>query len=140
LLQEQAIIYSAELGLDDFTASNGWLQSFQKRHGIRSAMLSGEAAEVSMATVEDWKKRLSTICEGYEEKDIFNADETGLFYRTVPSRSLVQKGDSRHGGKLAKERITVMTVCSAAGEKLQLLVIGKPEHYQSHAKPTVEPG
>jgi len=50
--REQAIIYSAEFHLDNFTAFNGWLQSF---HGIRSAQLAGEGADVSMATIDDLK-------------------------------------------------------------------------------------
>ena len=52
LLQEQVIIYSAELGLANFTSSNGWLQAFQKHHGIRSAPLFSETADVSMATID----------------------------------------------------------------------------------------
>ena len=35
--------------------------------------------------VEDWKKWLQQICEGYKTKDIFNANEAGLFYRALPT-------------------------------------------------------
>ncbi len=143
LIQEKALMLSLEMGHDDFTASNGWLQCFQKRHNIRSAVLHGEAASVSEDTVADWKQRLPSICEGYELADIFNADETGLFYRTLPDRSMVLKGHSCHGGKRAKDRITVLLACSATGEKLRPLVIGKANNprcfkgYDKHQLPVM---
>jgi hypothetical protein len=51
-------------GSDDFTASNGWLNSWQKRYNINFALLSGESAQVSQAAVDDWMERLHTITEG----------------------------------------------------------------------------
>ncbi len=113
------------MNLDYFTASNGWLHSFQRRNNIKESVLSGESADVPEEQVHDWCLRLSTICDGYEPKDIFNADETGLFYRALPERSLVAKGDSCKGGKKSKDRVTVLLACSAAGEKLKPLVIGR---------------
>ena len=93
MVQEKALVYAKELGHDSFTASNGWLDRWQKRHSVRMSVLSGESADVDSAVVEDWSKRLSSICSGYKLEDIFNADETGLFYRAMPTRSLVVKGD-----------------------------------------------
>ena len=57
-------------------------------------------------------------------KNIFNADETGLFcFRSMPSRSMVQKGDAcREEG--TDHWITVLLCASATGEKLKPLVIG----------------
>ncbi len=124
-LQDQAMIIASQLGYGNFTASNGWLESFQKRHSISSSVLSGEGASVDKGIVEDWTKRLPEVLKGYKAEDIFNADETGLFYRTLPNRSLVQKGGVTKNGKLAKERITVLFAASVTGEKLKPLVIGK---------------
>ena len=105
--------------------SNGWLKSFKNRYNIKSSVLSGESADVNIETVEDWIKRIPSIIEGYELRDIFNADKTGLFFRGLPDKSLVNKSDERKGGKKAKERITVLPACSAEGEKLDPLIIGK---------------
>ncbi|XP_013775709.1 tigger transposable element-derived protein 6-like [Limulus polyphemus] len=125
LIQEKAVMLSVELGLDDFSASNGWLDRFQKRHNISCSVLSGEGASVNEETVNDWCSRLESMCEGYSLKDMFNADETGLFYRALPTRSQVIRGDKCHGGKYSKERKTVLLGCSATGEKLAPLVIGR---------------
>lgn len=127
LLQERAKQYSLELGYESFSASNGWLQRWQTRHNVRMAVLSGEGADVDPTVVSDWKKRLETICEGYELGDIFNADETGLFFRALPNRSLVHaaKGEQANGGKKSKDRVSVLLACSATGEKLTPVVIGR---------------
>jgi hypothetical protein len=124
MIQEKAIILALEMGHDDFSASNGWLESWKTRHNVKLAVLSGESAGVNEETCQDWTKRLPGLIEGYKPEDIFNADETGLFYRALPSRSMVVKGDPSKGVKQSKERITVLLACSATGEKLQPLVIG----------------
>ena len=85
--------------------------------------------------IDDWIKRLLSVCEGYAPENIFNTDETGLFFRALPTKSMVAKGDSCKGGKVAKERVTVLLCCSAKGEKIQPLVIGL-----SPTSPTKKPG
>ena len=47
LIQEKATMLAVAMGHADFTASNGWLDSFKKRHDIKASVLSGEAADVS---------------------------------------------------------------------------------------------
>ena len=80
------------------------------------------------ATLDDWAKRLPDICSGYALKDVFNTDETGLYYRSLPKISMVHKNDERKGIKTSKERMTVLLACSATGEKLKPLIIGKSEN------------
>ena len=106
-------------------ASNGWLESFKARHNIRCAALSGEAADVDPTVVDDWEKRLETILEGYELEDIYNADKTGVFFRALPTKSLVVRGEQCSAGKKSKDRLTLLLACSATGHKLKPLDIGK---------------
>ena len=68
---------------------------------------------------------LPELTAGYLPADIYNADETGLYYCALPERSMVVRGDPRKGIKTSKERVTVLLACSAAGEKLKPLLIGK---------------
>ena len=83
-------------------------------------------AKVDPVTVADWKTRLSGIIEHYEPINIFNCDETGLFYKLMPDRSLTVDKDDCKGGKKSKDRYTVMLCTNWAGtEKMKPLVIGK---------------
>lgn len=128
LIQEKARGLAVERGMHDFKASNGWLESFKRRNNIRSAVISGEANDVDQSTVDDWTRCLSSICEGYAPQNIFNADETGLYYRALPNKSMTVKGQTNRGGKNSKERITVLLCCSATGEKMKPFIIGKSQH------------
>ncbi|XP_053406792.1 tigger transposable element-derived protein 6-like [Mercenaria mercenaria] len=74
----------------------------------------------------DWNSRLSTILKDYNPKDIFNADETGMFYRLQPDKILEFKSKDCHGGKQSEERLTAMVCADMSGtEKLPMFVIGK---------------
>jgi hypothetical protein len=74
------------------------------------------------------EKVLGTLVANYKPEDVFNADKTGLFFRTLPDKTLGVKGEACKGGKLAKERVTVLLTCSSTGEKLKPLVIGKAKN------------
>ncbi len=82
-----------------FKASNGWLEKFGTRHAISFRAICGESTSVDDSTIEEWTNRLSTILDEFNAKDVFNADETGLFYRATPDRSLVLSNEQCKGGK-----------------------------------------
>ena len=65
------------------------------------------------------------MCEDYDPENIFNAHETGVFYGMLPERMLASKADVCKGGKVSKERLTILFTCSMTGEKLKPFVIGK---------------
>ncbi len=72
----------------------------------------------------------------YEPKDIWNADETGLFWRLKPNKSMRFKGETCSGGKLSKERITILlcaNIWTALKEK-KVDIIGKSADPQSFGK------
>ena len=76
-----------------------WLLRFKSRRNINQATVCGENESVDMRTVEDWKAKLPEIIADYDEKDIFNIDEGGIFYRALPSMTLRVKGDNCKGRK-----------------------------------------
>ena len=67
-------------------------------------------------------QRIPIITEHYNAKNIFNCDETGLFYKTMSDRSLTLEKENCKGGKRLKDRLSI--IFSTGEEKLKLLVIG----------------
>ena len=62
--------------------SNGWLARFKARYDLKEVRRHGEAASAKPETVEQERQRIQAIIkEGkYEQRDIYNMDETGLFW------------------------------------------------------------
>ena len=87
--------------------------------------MNGESAKVDLTVVESWISRLKTIVNEYAADDIFNADETGLFFKCLPNKTLHPVGEKCLNGERSKERLSLLFCCSMTGEKLQPLVIGK---------------
>jgi len=62
--------------------SNGWLGCFKARNGLKEMRRHGEAASANANTVTAERKRIQELIKkyGYQRRDIYNMDETGLFY------------------------------------------------------------
>lgn len=118
---------------EKFKASKGWLDRFRTRYNIHFRVVSGESRTVDQDTIIDWKSPLYSIIEHYDPADMFNCDETGLFYNLMPDRSLMVHKNDCKGGKKSNERYTVMLCTNWSGTgKLKLLVIGKFVFVNSH--------
>lgn len=126
LLKEKACEYGDKLNLPNFVASNGYLDRFKKRHGLKFMNIVGEKQSVPTEVYENWLENLPNILKNYEPKNVYNLDETGLFYKLMPSKTIAFKNEDCSGGKWSKERLTVLVGANADGsDKLPLLVIGK---------------
>ena len=58
-------------------------------------------------------KVLRTLCGEYQEDDIYNMDETGLFWRQAPNAGLATQ--ARPGIKKDKSRITLVLCVNSTG-------------------------
>jgi hypothetical protein len=105
--------------LPEPTWSNGWLEGFKKRFRIKEYVQHGEASSADINSpkaiqqIEDLRK----LCSQYKDQDIFNMDETGLFWKLSPNRTL--ETEARSGGKKSKDRVTLALTTNGDGsEKL----------------------
>lgn len=130
LLQRKAQDLALLLGHkeEDFAASSGWLQRFRSRHEISCHVASGESACVDRESCEKWLERVQPVLAKYEERDVYNVDETGVFFKLLPERSLSLNGEKCHGGKRSKDRVTALVATNMDGsDKRKLTVIGKSQ-------------
>lgn len=114
----------------DFKCSAGWLNRFKHRYNINSCRVSGEAKSIFYEETENWLESVwPTLRKGYTNDEIYNADETGLFFKLLPDRALELRNEKCLDGKLAKDRITVLICTNMTGtDKRKLLVIGKTKN------------
>ena len=95
-------------------------------HGIRALSLQGELLSADMTAVEPFRSTIKELMEkeGYGKDQVFNADETGLWWRLMPSVSLVACGEKQ--AKQSKDRATLLACANASGTcKLPLAFIHK---------------
>ena len=76
-------------------------------------------------TVPREEKTLQKTLARYQLKDIFNANDFGLFFKALQSKSLHFRGQRYSGGKHSKMQLTGMAESNALGEKIPMFVIGK---------------
>lgn len=112
----------------DCSYFNGWLRKFKARHGIRSLKITGEKLSADYVSATCFVDDLQTLIgkEKLSLEQIYNVDETGLFWKLLPKTTLAHDECSVGGIKEPKERITVSVCSNTAGtHKCKLLVIGK---------------
>ena len=99
-MKEEALLIAKKLSpSSSFKESNGWLESFKKRHNIKHMTVSGECGDVPEETVTGWFERVAVLLTGYKPEDVWNTDETGCFYRALPDKTLSDKKKECRGGK-----------------------------------------
>jgi len=104
-----------------FSASNGWLAGFLKRNSYHNLKITGEIASADAEAAQAYPDKLQRIIEdgGYCADQVFNADETGLFWKRMPSRTYIANSEKKAGGfKVAKDRVTLLFCCNASGDKI----------------------
>ena len=106
-IKEQALRFAVFLQQPEFTASNGWLQKFCERYHISFKTIVGEAGLVDKSVTDNYLNEiLPNLIASYKPEDIFNADETALFYRAQPAKTMIYKDMYANKVKQYKERLT----------------------------------
>ncbi|GBL86281.1 Jerky [Araneus ventricosus] len=96
LLMEQAKIFDRSMNLTaDTSYKTGWLTKFKIRHGMRQLKICGDRESADAEASEDFANEFLSLIEAEKlsPEQIYNAEETGLFWRYVPRTTLATAGE-----------------------------------------------
>ena len=114
-----------------FASSHGWLQRFKKRANLHRVSVSSEAASADEVAAKKFPVNLKEIIDGhvYAPQQIFNMDETGLFWKKMPEKTYISRNEKTMPAyKVAKDRLTLMLGDNASGDfKLKPLLVYRAE-------------
>ena len=80
-----------------FSYSKGWLEKFKIRYKIKQYQIHGESVNLSVSKefvelareeAREFIKTWLTKGNGSSLRDVFNLDETALFYKLLPTKTL----------------------------------------------------
>nr|XP_006128720.1 tigger transposable element-derived protein 1-like [Pelodiscus sinensis] len=116
---------------ETFTASQGWFDQFKKRYHLHNIKMSDEATSADIAAAKIFSHYLKKIIAegGYTPKQVFNVDETGLYWKRMPEQTYIsQEEKTAPGFKAAKDRLTLLLGGNAAGDmKMKPLAVYQSE-------------
>ncbi|GIX82806.1 tigger transposable element-derived protein 1 [Caerostris darwini] len=99
----------------------------------------GEAASSDIKAAEDYIKTFSDLikAQGYISQQVFNCDETGLFWKKMPNRTYITAEEKMMPGhKPMKDRLTLALCANASGDcKIKPLLVyhsENPRAFKSH--------
>ena len=127
VLEEKAKDLAQALNKTDFVPTAGWLSRWKTRNDIVYKRQHGEKKDADYDLADHWMTNvLPELLLSYKPEDIYNADETGIYYRAHPDGTLTEKKVEISGGKKMKDRVTALVACNMSGsDKRRLLVIRK---------------
>ena len=128
----------------EFKATTGWFARFRRRSGIKHVVMHGESASADKEEAEKFCRKFQEFIkkEEYRPEQIFNCDETGLFWKRMPNRTYITKDKkSLLGHKPMKDRLTVLLGANASGDmKLKPLLVYHSENPRAFKKNSIIKG
>lgn len=123
---------TTDVGLSNFKASRGWFDRYKSRAGLHNIKLTGESASADKEAADKFVRTFAEIVDAgnYSAHQIFNVDETGLFWKKMPERTYLAKEENvAPGHKAAKDRLTLLLGGNAAGDcKLKPMLVYHSEN------------
>ncbi|GFU69122.1 tigger transposable element-derived protein 1 [Trichonephila clavipes] len=100
----------------EFSASKGWLTGFLKRNALHNIKITGESATADEGATKIFPEELAKIIEDgdYSADQVFNADETGLYWKKLPNRTYIEMDEKTASGH--KANLTVDGVVGLEGD------------------------
>ena len=128
-IQAAAKRLAVQMNVPDFNASDGWLYRFRRRHGMFQKRKHGESGSANVDDVDPFRTELNRLIkdEGLIQSQVYNFDETGLFWRALPEcTQVMSQAKQAKGRKLDKTRFSVLCGANADGShRLTPIVVGK---------------
>ena len=78
--------FAKDLDFETWEATNGFLHRFCMRYGVLSKRITGESLDCPDYT-QFMEEVLTPLLMQYEPQDVYNADETSLYYKCLPDRT-----------------------------------------------------
>ncbi len=128
IVRRQAELMAKKMNLNTtLTFLHGWLMRWRRRYGVEFKETHGEKLDADTEAADKWVTEvLPTILARYSLSQVFNCDETAVFYRRMARKGFVAAGENPAGSKQAKECLTALVTCNMDGSvKPKLLIIGK---------------
>lgn len=124
-------MYSVDM--PEFHFFQDWLERFKSRHYIKTYRCFGESGSVDMKLVKSNLQSIREKLYQFFKKDVFNMDETWLFYRLQPDHSLATK--QLEGNKQDKEKLTIIICYNDGGSEFFFLWFidkyAKPRYFKN---------
>ncbi|GFS57038.1 tigger transposable element-derived protein 1 [Trichonephila clavipes] len=105
----------------EFSASKGWLTGFLKRNALHTIKITGESATADEGAAKIFpEEQAKFIQDGdYSADQVFNADETGHYWKKLPNRTYIAKDEKTASGhKAGKDRVTLLLCSNASGDRI----------------------
>ncbi|KAJ7316369.1 hypothetical protein JRQ81_002531 [Phrynocephalus forsythii] len=118
--------------VESFKASHGWFDNFKKRTSIHSVVRYGEAASTNTIDADQFVLEFKdyVTAQDFVPQQVFNCDETGLFWKKMPKRTYITREEKALPGyKPMKDRLTLLFCANASGDlKLKPLLVYHSEN------------
>src|SRR5215212_5697777 len=126
ILATKALEFAFLCKEEKFKGSIGWIENFKKWHNLKLYNIHGEVASAPTQDFDVMRENLRQRLLDYDPENIFNCDETGLFWKMKPTHT-ISNGPVAET-KQSKDCITILLTCNAIrNEKLRPLFIHKSE-------------
>ena len=127
-LLDAATKLARHMGIE-FSGSTRWLWRFRKRHGIGNKKVQGESESADNEAVEPFRLKLQELIreEDLHLNQVYNVDETAVFWRLLPVNTQAFKDEDKVlGKKISKDKFSALLGANVTGtHHLKPVVVGK---------------
>ncbi|GBL76186.1 Jerky [Araneus ventricosus] len=129
-IQPKALRFNSKFGgSKEFQASSCWLEKFKNRHGIRQLSIVGEklSSDIEAGNIFIAELQGFIVKEKLTAEQIYNCDETGLYWRILSTKTLAAENEAvAQGRKKMKDRVTILGCANASGShRVKLTLVRK---------------